>query len=163
MFILCFLSKFFGIILPRPVGVTPITQRLVTESVFRPASTFKPTVFRRRHLPYHLVQRCLHRSANRPGTPSSRWDHPSTLRPADIQSTVLHAAEAAPSRSYLRENCMYPLSECFNSLQFLQLALIPIPRLSSYLQELSGDIQFVAVQQVVQKLCIADLCDNTFM
>ena len=87
MFILRFLSKFFGIILSRPVGVTPITQRLVTESVFRPASTFKPTVFRRRHLPYHLVQRCLHRSANRPGTPSSRWDHPSTLRPADIQST----------------------------------------------------------------------------
>ena len=77
--------------------------------------------------------------------------------------TVLHAAEAARSRSYLRENCTYPLSKCFNSLQFLQLALIQIPRLSSYLQELSGDIQFVIVRQVVQKLCIADLCDNTFM
>jgi len=25
--------------------------------------------------------------------------------------TVLHAAEAARSRSYLRENCTYPLSE----------------------------------------------------
>ena len=87
MFILHLLSKFFGSISPHPVGATPIPHRLVTESVFRPASTLKPSVFRRRHLPYHLVQRCLHRSANRPRTPHSHWDHPSTLRPVDIRAT----------------------------------------------------------------------------
>ena len=47
---------------------------LVTKSVFRPAFTLKPyPVFRRRQLPYHLVQQCLHCSTNRPGTPPCRW------------------------------------------------------------------------------------------
>ncbi len=88
MFILRLLSKSFSGILPRSVGTTSIPHRLVTESVFRPASKLKPySVFRRHQLPYHLVQRCLHRSANRPGTPHSRWDCPSTLRPADIHAT----------------------------------------------------------------------------
>ena len=88
MFIIRLLSKFFGSISPRPVGVTSIPHRLVTEAVFRPASTLKPSsVCRRRQLPHHLVQRCLHRSANRPGTTHSRWDRPSTLRPVDIQAT----------------------------------------------------------------------------
>ncbi len=85
MFILRLLSKFFGSISPRPVGATPIPHQLVT---FRPASTLKPSsVFRHRHLPYHLVQRCLHHSANRPGTPYSCWDRPSTLRPVDMRAT----------------------------------------------------------------------------
>jgi hypothetical protein len=32
------------------------------------------------------VQRCRHCSANRPGTPTSCWDCPSTLRPVDISA-----------------------------------------------------------------------------
>jgi hypothetical protein len=53
--------------------------------VFWPASTLKPPpVFRCSQLPYHLVQRCCHRSANCPGTLTSRWDRPFTLRPVDI-------------------------------------------------------------------------------
>ena len=35
------------------------------------------------------MQRCLQRSANRPGTPTSRWDRPSTLRPVDIGAAFL--------------------------------------------------------------------------
>ena len=84
MFILCLLSKFFSGVSPRS-GFTLIPHRLVTESVFWPASTLKPPpVFRCRQLPYHLVQRCCHRSANCPGTLTSRWDRPFTLRPVDI-------------------------------------------------------------------------------
>jgi hypothetical protein len=84
MFILHLLSKFLRGVSPRS-GSTLVPRRLVTKSVFRPASTIKPpTVFRRRQLPYHLVQRCRLCSANRPGTPTSRWDCPSTLRPVDI-------------------------------------------------------------------------------
>ena len=87
MFILRLLYKSFSGISPRPVGATSTPHQLVTESVFWPASTLKPSpVFRRRQLPYHLVQRCLHRSANRPGTPPSRWDRPSTLRPVDLRA-----------------------------------------------------------------------------
>ena len=84
MFILRLLSKFFESILHCQTAPTSTSHRLVTESMFRPATTLKPSVFRRRQLPYHLVQRCLHCSANRPGMRPSRWDHPSTLRPVDI-------------------------------------------------------------------------------
>jgi hypothetical protein len=88
MFILRLLSKFFGSISPCPVGATSIPHGLVTESVFQPASTLKPSpVFRHRHLPYHLVQQCLHCSANCPGIPHSRWDRPSTLCPVDVRAT----------------------------------------------------------------------------
>jgi hypothetical protein len=84
IFILRLLSKSFSGVSPCS-GSTLVHRRLVTESVVRPASTLKPPpVFRCRQLPYHLVQRCRHRSANRPGTPTSRWDCPSTLRPVDI-------------------------------------------------------------------------------
>ena len=97
MFILRLLSKSVRGVSPRPVGATSIPHRLVTESVFRPASTLKPyPVFRRRQLPYHLVQRCLHPSANRPGMRQSHWDCPSTLRPVDI-------CAAFPSRSTLHQ------------------------------------------------------------
>ncbi len=84
MFILRLLSKFFHSIFHCQTAPTFTSHRLVTESMFRPATTLKPSVFRRHQLPYHLVQRCLHRSANRPGMRPSRWDHPSTLRPVDI-------------------------------------------------------------------------------
>jgi len=50
----------------------------------------KPSpVFCCRQLPYHLVQRCLHCSANHPGMHPSRWDHPLTLHPVDICATFL--------------------------------------------------------------------------
>ena len=85
MFILCLLFKTFSGNSPRSSSSTSIPHRLVNESVFRPATTLKPLpAFRRRRLPYHLVQRCIHRSANRPGTPTSRWDRPSNLLPVDI-------------------------------------------------------------------------------
>ena len=48
------------------------------------ASATRPTVFRHRQLPYHLVQKCLHGPANRPGTPDSRRNCHSTLCPFDI-------------------------------------------------------------------------------
>jgi hypothetical protein len=87
MFILHLISKSFSGVLPRPVGATSIPHQLVTESMFRPATTLKPyPVFRCRQLPYHQVQQCLHRSANCPGTPPCRWDCPSTLRLVDIRS-----------------------------------------------------------------------------
>jgi hypothetical protein len=90
MFILRLLFKTFSGNLPRSSSSTSITHRLVTESVFWPATTLKPLpAFRRRRLPYHLVQRCIHCSANRPGTPTSRWDRPSTLRPVDIGAAFL--------------------------------------------------------------------------
>ena len=80
MFILHLLSKFLRGVSPRS-GSPLIPRRLVTESVFRPASTIKPLpVFRRHQLPYHLVQRCRLCPANRPGTPN----RPSPLRPVDI-------------------------------------------------------------------------------
>ena len=89
MFILHLLSKFLRGVSPRS-GSPLIPCRLITESVFRPASTIKPPpVFRRRQLPYHLVQRCRLRPANRPGTPTSRWDRPSPLRPVDIGAAFL--------------------------------------------------------------------------
>jgi hypothetical protein len=87
MFILRLLSKSFGGNSPHSSGSTSIPHRLVTESVFWPATMLKPPpASRRRQLPYHLVQRCLHRSANHPGMPTSRWDRPSTLCPVDIGS-----------------------------------------------------------------------------
>jgi hypothetical protein len=85
MFILRLLSKSFRGVSPRPVGATSIPHRLVTESVFQPAFTLKPyPVFHCRQLPYHLVQQCLHCSANHPGMHQSCWDRPSTLHPVDI-------------------------------------------------------------------------------
>ena len=90
MFILHLLSKSFSGILSCPVGDTSIPHRLVTESVYRPASTLKPySVFHCHQLPYHLVQQCLHCTVNRPGMPHSHWDCPSTLRPVDIRATFL--------------------------------------------------------------------------
>ena len=84
MFILHLLSKFFSGVSPHS-GFTLIPRQLVTESVFWPASMLKPPpVFRCRQLPHHLVQRCCHCSANYPGTPTSHWDCPSTLRLVDI-------------------------------------------------------------------------------
>jgi hypothetical protein len=79
MFILCLLSKSFSEVSPCS-GSTLIPHRLVTKSVFWPASTLKPPpVFCHCQLPYHLLHRCRHRSANHPGTPTSCWDCPSTL------------------------------------------------------------------------------------
>jgi len=87
MFILHLISKFFRGVSPCS-GSTLVPRLLVTESVFRPASTIKPPpVFRHRQSPYHLVQRCRHRSTNCPGTPTSRWDCPSTLCLVNIGAT----------------------------------------------------------------------------
>ncbi len=56
------------------LSATPVTSP--RSSLLQSSVVFK--------LPYHLLQRCLHCSANCPGTRPSRWDHPSTLCSVDI-------------------------------------------------------------------------------
>jgi len=73
------LSKFLHTIPYSPARYPTKPCLIITESVKQ------PSVFRHRQLPYHLVQRCFRRSANRPDMPSgSRWNrHP--IPPFDIQ------------------------------------------------------------------------------
>ena len=56
------------------LSATPVTSP--RSSLLQSSIIFK--------LPYHLVQRCLHHSANCPGTRPSHWDRPLNLCPGDI-------------------------------------------------------------------------------
>jgi hypothetical protein len=78
MFFFSLLSKLFNKVSSLHVGPATKPCLLITES-----ATCTP-VFCHRQLPHHLVQKCLRRPANCPGTPDSRWNCSSTFRPSDI-------------------------------------------------------------------------------
>jgi hypothetical protein len=103
MFVFSLLSKLFNKVSPSRVGSATKPCLLITESAMR------PPVFHCCQLPYHLVQKCLCRSADRPGTLNSHWNSHSTLRPFEIHDVFTSPYRHPNHKSRLtRTRCPSP-------------------------------------------------------